>query len=60
MKARGFFLSLLLLVLCATVASAMQYDASAAVQYANYWWNRRNPNFENYHGPDLGGDCGRN
>jgi hypothetical protein len=56
MKIRGLFLSLLSLVFWVTAASAMQYDASAAVQYANNWWNGRNTQrFENYH--YSGGDC---
>ena len=31
------------------------YDKLSAINYATFWWNKRNPNFYNF--DSIGGDC---
>lgn len=33
------------------------YDPSAAVGYANRWWDKRNPAYPNFSKSGMGGDC---
>lgn len=61
MQTRRLIPSLLLaLAAVASFASAMHYDRTAAVQYAETWCSgdayKRNDDYENYC-PDRGGDC---
>jgi hypothetical protein len=37
------------------VVAAITYDPQAAVNYADTWWNVRNPNYYDY--SSEGGDC---
>ena len=48
--------SLLILLLCLSLLqNIFTYNAAAAVKYARNWWNRRNPNYDDF--SYSGGDC---